>query len=279
MAPAAYCIQLPPPNVTGTLHMGHAFQQTLMDALIRYHRMRGFNTNWVVGHRPRGHRHADRGRAPARGRGQDAPRPGPREVRRARVAVEAAVGLDHHAPDAPPGRLGELDYADTKDRSRLLHHGRDDVARRGRSVRAPARGRPDLSRQAPGELGPGAGTAVSDLEVDTEEEDGRIWEIRYPLEDGSGSLVVATTRPETMLGDVAVAVHPEDERYRQLVGKTVKLPLTGRRSRSSPTIRRPATSAPAASRSRPRTISTISTSGGVCLLRIDPSPRCHMLAS
>ena len=110
----AYCIQLPPPNVTGTLHMGHAFQQTLMDALIRYHRMRGDNTNWVVGHRPRRHRHPDRGRAPARGAGQDAPRPRAREVHRARLGVEAAVRLDHHAPDAPPRRFGELDYADTE---------------------------------------------------------------------------------------------------------------------------------------------------------------------
>src|SRR5262249_26564381 len=75
---------------------------------------------------------------------------------------------------------------------------------------------------------PVLGTAVSDLEVEAEEEDGKLWEIRYPLEDGTGSVVVATTRPETMLGDVAVAVHPQDERYRPLLGKRVCLPLTGR---------------------------------------------------
>jgi valyl-tRNA synthetase len=98
----SYCIQLPPPNVTGTLHMGHAFQQTLMDALIRYHRMRGLETNWVVGtDHPRRNRNTACRRAPARGRRQNATRPRARSLRRAGLALEAAVRRDDHAPDAP----------------------------------------------------------------------------------------------------------------------------------------------------------------------------------
>ena len=153
----AYCIQLPPPNVTGTLHMGHAFQQTLMDALIRYHRMRGYNTNWVIGTDHAGIATQIVVERQLRSRGQDAPRSRPRRVRRARVGMEAAIRLDHHAPDAPPRRLGQLDLRrHRRPARRLLHDGRAHVARRGRGVRAPARGRPDLPRQAPGQLGPGA---------------------------------------------------------------------------------------------------------------------------
>src|ERR1044071_652648 len=105
-ATPAYCIQLPPPNVTGTLHMGHAFQQTLMDALIRYHRMRGFNTNWVVGTDHAGI--ATQIVVERQLEAQGPPRPRAREVRRAGMGVEAAVGLHHHPPDAPPRRLGKL---------------------------------------------------------------------------------------------------------------------------------------------------------------------------
>ncbi len=102
----AYCIQLPPPNVTGTLHMGHAFQQTLMDALIRYHRMRGFNTNWVVGTDHAGIATQIVVERQLQERGQDAPRPGPRRLRRARLGMEAGVRRHHHAPDAAPRRIG-----------------------------------------------------------------------------------------------------------------------------------------------------------------------------
>ncbi len=146
---ANFSIQLPPPNVTGTLHMGHAFNQTIMDSLTRYHRMRGDNTLWLPGTDHAGiatqivvERQLDAAR-------RLAPRPGPREVRRTRLGVEAEVRLDHHEPDAPPGRVDRLV-------ARILHDGREDVDRRQRGIRASVRARPDLPRQAPRQLGPGA---------------------------------------------------------------------------------------------------------------------------
>ena len=145
----SFSIQLPPPNVTGTLHMGHAFQQTLMDILTRWHRMKGENVLWQPGTDHAGiatqmvvERQLETG-------GHLAPRAGPREVRRARLGLEGAVGLDDHAPDAPPRRLVRLV-------ARILHDGRGALARRHRGLRAPARGRPHLPRQAPRELGSGA---------------------------------------------------------------------------------------------------------------------------
>jgi valyl-tRNA synthetase len=223
-----YCIQLPPPNVTGTLHMGHAFQQTLMDALVRYHRMRGFNANWVMGTDHAGiatqivverqlqeearTRH-DLGRAGFLDRvWQWKQRSGATITRQMRRL----------------GASGNWEYADTEG-GRAGYFTMD--ARMSRAVvevfvRLHEQGLIYRGKRLVN-WDPKLGTAVSDLEVDVNEEDGRIWEIRYP---GEGfSLVVATTRPETLLGDVAVAVHPEDARYAALVGKTVELPLTGRR--------------------------------------------------
>ena len=224
----AFCIQLPPPNVTGTLHMGHAFQQTLMDTLVRYHRMRGFDTNWVVGtdHAGIATQIVVERQLAADGKtrhdlGRDAflsrvwqwkQQSGSTIVNQMRRIGDAA---NWTYADAEGQRAGYFTMDAPMSRAvvevfvRLHEQG---LIYRGKRL---VNWDPTLQ------------TAVSDLEVDSEEEDGKIWEIRYPLADGSGSLVVATTRPETMLGDTAVAVHPQDERYAALVGKTVKLPLSG----------------------------------------------------
>ena len=145
-----YCILLPPPNVTGTLHMGHAFQQTVMDMLIRYHRMRGERHAVADRHRPCRHRHAEDRREPAGRRGHRQACAGPRGVRRAGVELEARVRLDHHQPDAPPGRGRRLV-------ARALHHGRGPVGRGAQGVHRVVPRGPDLPRQPPGQLGSGAG--------------------------------------------------------------------------------------------------------------------------
>ena len=224
-----YCIQLPPPNVTGTLHMGHAFQQTLMDALIRYHRMRGFNANWVVGTdhagiatqivverqlETEGKTRHDLGREGFVKRVWEWKQQSGSTITRQMRRLGASANWTF--ADTEGQKAGYFTMDSRMSRAvievfvRLHEQG---LIYRGKRL---VNWDPEL------------GTAVSDLEVDSEEEDGKIWEIRYPLEDGSGSVVVATTRPETMLGDVAVAVNPKDKRYAKLVGKRVLLPLTGR---------------------------------------------------
>src|SRR5882762_2465114 len=225
----AYCIQLPPPNVTGTLHMGHAFQQTLMDALIRYHRMRDFNANWVVGTDHAGiatqivvERQLESGGKTRHdlGRKKFIERVWEWKQESGATIIQQMRRL---------GASANWEYADTEGQ-RAGYFTMD--AKMSRAVievfvRLHEEGLIYRGKRLVN-WDPVLGTAVSDLEVDSEEEDGRIWEIRYPLKDGSGSVVVATTRPETMLGDVAVAVNPKDERYTKLVGKRVQLPLTGR---------------------------------------------------
>jgi valyl-tRNA synthetase len=229
----AYCIQLPPPNVTGTLHMGHAFQQTLMDALVRYHRMRGFNTNWVVGTdhagiatqivverqlEEEGKTRHDLGREKFIERvwqwKQQSGSTITRQMRRLGASANWGYAQSEEMREGPPAGYFTMDArmsrAVVEVFVRLYEEG---LIYRGKRLV---------------NWDPVLGTAVSDLEVDTEEEDGRIWELRYPLADGSGSVMVATTRPETMLGDVAVAVHPKDERYASLIGKKVRLPLAER---------------------------------------------------
>ena len=217
-----YCIMIPPPNVTGTLHMGHGFQQTLMDVLVRYRRMLGHNTLWQAG------------------------------TDHAGIATQMVVERQLEAEGSSRNELGRETFIErvwqwkatsgnqiTRQLRRLgtsldweterftMDEGfsaavieafvrlyRDDLIYRGtRLVNWDTR----------------LQTAVSDLEVVTREEDGHLWHLRYPLADGSGQVIVATTRPETMLGDVAVAVHPDDERYRHLLGKQLTLPLTERR--------------------------------------------------
>jgi len=224
-----YCIQLPPPNVTGTLHMGHAFQQTLMDALIRYHRMRGFNANWVVGTD-----HAGIATQIVVERQLEAEGNSRHDLRREGFIKRVWEWKQQSGSTITRqmrrlGASANWSFADTEGQ-KAGYFTMD--ARMSRAVievfvRLHEQGLIYRGKRLVN-WDPVLGTAVSDLEVDSEEEDGKIWEIRYPLEGGSGSLVVATTRPETMLGDVAVAVNPKDGRYTKLVGKRVQLPLTGR---------------------------------------------------
>ncbi len=213
---------IPPPNVTGTLHMGHAFQDTIMDALTRYHRMRGDDTLWQMGTD-----HAGIATQMVVERQLNAAGTEPHATSAARPSSSASGNGRQH-PAAP----SRSSCAGSARRST----GRANASRWTRASRAPVtevfvrlheegliyRGK-RLVNWDPVLL-----TALSDLEVLSTEEEGSLWHLRYPLEDGSGHLVVATTRPETLLGDSAVAVHPEDERYRALIGKRVRLPLTDR---------------------------------------------------
>ncbi len=217
----SFAIQLPPPNVTGTLHMGHAFNQTIMDSLTRYHRMRGFNTLWVPG------------------------------TDHAGIATQIVVDRQLQEQGVSRHDLGRENFVkkvwEWKEKSGNTIT--TQMRRMGDSVdwsheyftmderlsKIVTETFVALYRQGLIYRGkrlvnwdPELKTAVSDLEVESEEEDGFLWHIRYPLTDGSGHLTVATTRPETMLGDVAVMVHPEDERYKHLVGKSVRLPLCDR---------------------------------------------------
>jgi len=224
-----YCIQLPPPNVTGTLHMGHAFQQTLMDALMRYHRMLGFNANWVVGTDHAGIATQIVVERQLEAEGKTRHDLG-REAFIKRVwEWKQQSGSTITRQMRRLGASGNWSYADTEGQNAGY------FTMDAKMSRAVVEAFVRLHEQGLIYRGkrlvnwdPVLGTAVSDLEVDSEEEDGKIWEIRYPLEDGSDSVVVATTRPETMLGDVAVAVNPKDERYTKLVGNRVQLPLTAR---------------------------------------------------
>lgn len=216
-----YTIMLPPPNVTGTLHMGHAFQHTIMDTLVRYHRMRGFDTLWQLG------------------------------TDHAGIATEMVVTRQLNAEGKQRSDFDRDAFI-----SRVWEwkaESGDTIGRQMRRMGVSGDWSREVFTMDPGpskavvetfvrlhEEGliyrgqklvnwdPVLKTAISDLEVVSEEEDGSMWSIRYPLADGSGELVVATTRPETMLGDVAVAVHPEDERYAHLIGKMLNLPLSDR---------------------------------------------------
>ena len=219
---APFCIMIPPPNVTGTLHMGHAFQHTLMDALTRYHRMRGDDTLWQPGTD-----HAGIATQMVVERQLNA-----RGIRRTDLAREDFIARvwewkaqSGGTISAQMRRLGDsVDWS--RERFTLdpgLSQAVTEVFVRLHAEGLIYRGK-RLVNWDPVLL-----TALSDLEVQSEEEDGQLWHLRYPLADGSGQLVVATTRPETLLGDTAVAVHPEDERYRHLVGRTLDLPLAGRR--------------------------------------------------
>ena len=217
-----YCIMIPPPNVTGTLHMGHAFQDTIMDALIRYHRMNGRATLWQPG------------------------------TDHAGIATQMVVERQINAEGLTRQALGRSAFVDRI--WRWKEHSGSTITSQMRRIGASVDWAHERFTMDDGlsaavretfvrlyEEGliyrgkrlvnwdPVLQTAVSDLEVVSEEEDGSLWHVRYPLGDGSGHVEVATTRPETMLGDTAVAVHPDDDRYRALVGSMVELPLTERR--------------------------------------------------
>jgi valyl-tRNA synthetase len=218
---SAYSIVIPPPNVTGTLHMGHAFQDTIMDALIRFHRMRGFNTLWQPG------------------------------TDHAGIATQMVVERQLNAAGQSRLDLGREGFIERVWQWKETSGGM--IAKQMRRLGASVDWQRDMFTLDPAlsqavtevfvrlyEEGliyrgkrlvnwdPVLKTALSDLEVVAEEESGNLWHLRYPLSEGPGYLVVATTRPETMLGDAAVAVHPDDERYRHLIGRKVRLPLADR---------------------------------------------------
>lgn len=217
----SFSIQLPPPNVTGTLHMGHAFNQTIMDSLTRYHRMKGYNTAWIPG------------------------------TDHAGIATQIVVERQLQEQGKSRYDLGRPEFVkkvwewkeksgntittqmrrmgDTVDWSREYFTMDDKLSTvvTDTFVKLYEQGLIYRGKRLVN-WDPVLQSAVSDLEVENQEKDGSLWHIAYPLSDGSGQLVVATTRPETMLGDVAVMVHPEDERYRHLIGQTVTLPLVGR---------------------------------------------------
>ena len=216
-----FAIQLPPPNVTGTLHMGHAFNQTIMDSLTRYYRMKGANTAWIPG------------------------------TDHAGIATQIVVERQLQAQGVSRYDLGRDEFTqkiwewkeksgntittqmrrmgDTVDWSREYFTMDDKLSKvvTETFVKLYEQGLIYRGKRLVN-WDPVLQSAVSDLEVESQEKDGSLWHIAYPLTSGEGNLVVATTRPETMLGDVAVMVHPEDERYQHLIGQTVTLPLVGR---------------------------------------------------
>ncbi|MFL6657474.1 MAG: valine--tRNA ligase [Massilia sp.] len=217
----SFSIQLPPPNVTGTLHMGHAFNQTIMDGLTRYYRMLGHNTAWIPGTD-----HAGIATQIVVERQLDAQKISRHDLGREKF-VEKVWEWKEKSGNIITGQMRRLgtspDWAReyfTMDepRSKVVTEVFVRLFEQGLIYRGKRLVNWD----------PKLGTAVSDLEVVSEEEDGSMWHIRYPFADGSGSIVVATTRPETMLGDVAVAVDPTDERYQASLGKMLKLPLSDR---------------------------------------------------
>jgi valyl-tRNA synthetase len=222
----AYCIMLPPPNVTGTLHMGHAFQHTLMDALMRYHRMRGDNTLWQPGTDHAGiatqivvERQLDQQNISRRDLGRE-------------VFLERVWAWKEESGSTISRQMRRLGASCDWSRERFTMDAGLSRAVTEVFVRLYEEGLIYRGKRLVN-WDPVLQTAVSDLEVVSVEEEGSLWHIRYPLVDpdeehGTTHVVVATTRPETMLGDVAVMVHPDDERYRHLVGKKVILPICGR---------------------------------------------------
>ena len=216
-----YCILLPPPNVTGTLHMGHAFQQTVMDMLVRYQRMRGMRTLWQVGTDHAGiatQKIVENQLALEHKTRHDLGR----EAFIERVwqwKEESGSTITHQmrrigaAADWSRERFTMDEGLSASVRKVFIDWYRAGLIYRGNRLV---------------NWDPVLGTAVSDLEVNNAERDGFMWSIRYPVVGSDESLVVATARPETMLGDVAVAVHPQDERYAHLIGRMLKLPLTER---------------------------------------------------
>ncbi|SKC02421.1 valine--tRNA ligase [Luteibacter sp. 22Crub2.1] len=216
-----YTIMLPPPNVTGTLHMGHAFQHTIMDTLVRYHRMRGFDTLWQLGTD-----HAGIATEMVVTRQLNA-----EGKQRADFDRESFIARiwewKAESGDIIGRQMRRLGVSGDWSRERFTMDEGMSEAVIETFVRLSEEGLIYRGQKLVN-WDPVLKTAISDLEVVSEEEDGSMWSIRYPLADGSGELIVATTRPETMLGDVAVAVHPEDERYAHLIGKLLSLPLSDR---------------------------------------------------
>ncbi|MDE0063433.1 MAG: valine--tRNA ligase [Gammaproteobacteria bacterium] len=222
-----YCIAIPPPNVTGSLHMGHAFQHTLMDALIRYHRMNGRRTLWQMGTDHAGISTQMLVERQLNGEGKTR-----REVGRD-AFIERVWEWKERSGGNISRQLRRMGSSVDWSRDRFTLDDGFAGAVMDVFVRLYEEGLIYRGKRLVN-WDPQLATAISDLEIENREEDGHLWHFRYPLKDGATTvdgkdyLVVATTRPETMLGDTGVAVHPGDERYRHLVGKVATLPLVGR---------------------------------------------------
>lgn len=217
----AYCMMLPPPNVTGTLHMGHGFQHTLMDALIRRARMQGNNTLWQAGTDHAGiatqmvvERQLAQDNQTRHDLGRDA-------------FVKRVWEWKEHSGSIITQQIRRMGASIDWSRERFSMDPNISRATREAFIRLYEEGLIYRGKRLVN-WDPQLGTAVADLEVENEQTQGHLWHIRYPLSDGSGHVVIATTRPETLLGDTAAAVHPDDDRYNSIVGKTISLPLTDR---------------------------------------------------
>ena len=216
-----YCIMLPPPNVTGSLHMGHGFQHTLMDILIRYHRMCGEQVLWQCGTD-----HAGIATQMVVERQVEAQGSSRQQLGREKF-LERVWQWKHRSGSLITAQMRRLGSSLDWSRQRFTMDEEMSSAVIEAFVRLYQQGLIYRGKRLVN-WDPQLHTAISDLEVVNEEEKGSLWHFRYPLAHQSGCLVVATTRPETMFGDTAVAVHPDDSRYRHLIGSEVKLPLTGR---------------------------------------------------
>lgn len=216
-----YCIMIPPPNVTGSLHMGHGFQEAIMDALVRYHRMKGNNTLWQVGTD-----HAGIATQMVVERLLDAEGISRHDLGRDQF-IEKVWEWKQKSGGAITRQLRRLGTSPDWSRERFTMDDGFYTAVQEVFIRLYEDGLIYRGKRLVN-WDPKLHTAISDLEVISEEEPGYLWQFNYPLADGSGHLTVATTRPETMLGDTAVAVHPEDTRYQHLIGKTIMLPLANR---------------------------------------------------
>ena len=218
----AFCIVIPPPNVTGTLHMGHAFQDTIMDALTRYHRMMGRNTLWQTG---MDHAGIATQMVVERQLNKDGKS---RQDMDREEFVEYVWKWKNESGGAISEQLRRMGASVDWQRDRFtmdhdLSNAVTEVFIRLYEEGLIYRGKKLVNWD------PILHTALSDLEVLSTEEKGNLWHLRYPMESQQENIIVATTRPETMLGDSAVVVHPKDERYQHLIGKEVLLPLTGRK--------------------------------------------------
>jgi len=217
-----YCIMIPPPNVTGTLHMGHAFQDTIMDALVRYKRMQGCKTLWQPGMD-----HAGIATQMVVERLLNSEGTSRRDIGREKF-VERVWEWKEESGGQIAQQLRRMGASLDWNRDRFTMDDGLSEAVREVFVKLHDEGLIYRGKRLVN-WDPVLHTALSDLEVLSADEDGHLWHFRYPLASGDGHLVVATTRPETMLGDSAVAVHPDDERYKHLVGQEIVLPIVGRR--------------------------------------------------
>ncbi|WAR44838.1 valine--tRNA ligase [Methylomonas rapida] len=217
----SYCIMIPPPNVTGSLHMGHAFQDTIMDALTRYHRMKGENALWQPGTD-----HAGIATQMVVERLINAEGKTRHDYGR-EAFIEKVWEWKEQSGGTITRQLRRMGSSLDWDKERFTMDDGMSAAVQEVFIKLYEEGLIYRGKRLVN-WDPVLHTAVSDLEVLSEEESGSMWHMRYPLSNGTGHLIVATTRPETMLGDAAVAVHPDDERYKHLIGELLELPLTGR---------------------------------------------------